>query len=85
MASLEQMQQDIQALPEEAQLLLMDFIEILKKRYPQVNQSEANAEDNPYEKFKESGFIGCVSVEENLSTNYKQVLSEEWNKKYDHR
>ncbi|MGI0486395.1 hypothetical protein ACN4EK_13225 [Pantanalinema rosaneae CENA516] len=67
MSSLEQMQQDIQALPEEAQLLLMDFIEILKKRYPQVDQSKANAEGNPYEKFKESGFIGCVSVGENLS------------------
>ena len=39
MPSLEQMQQDIQALPEEAQLLLMDFIEILKKRYPQPDQA----------------------------------------------
>lgn len=39
MPSLEQMQQDIQALPEEAQLLLMDFIEILKKRYPQRDQA----------------------------------------------
>jgi hypothetical protein len=85
MLSLEQMQQDIQALPEEAQLLLMDFIEILKKRYPQVDQAKADSEDSPYQKFKESGFIGCVSVEENLSTNYKQVLSEEWNTKYDHR
>ncbi|MDX2271006.1 MAG: DUF2281 domain-containing protein [Cyanobacteriota bacterium] len=85
MSSLEQMQQDIQALPEEAQLLLMDFIEILKKRYPQVDQSKANAEDSSYQKFKESGFIGCVSVEENLSTDYKQVLSEGWNTKYDHR
>ncbi|GAB4148733.1 MAG: hypothetical protein Fur0046_27270 [Cyanobacteria bacterium J069] len=85
MSSLEQMQQDIQALPEEAQLLLMDFIEILKKRYLQVDRPQTNSEGSPYQKFKASGFIGCVSVEENLSTTYKQVLSEEWNTKYDHR
>lgn len=34
MLNLEQIQQDIQDLPDEAQLLVADFIEILKKRYP---------------------------------------------------
>ena len=33
MSSLEQVKADIQDLPEEAQALLIDFIEILKKRY----------------------------------------------------
>jgi hypothetical protein len=85
MANLEQIQQDIQELPEEAQTLLMDFIAILKQRYPKPDPVEANSEKSPYQKFKESGFIGCVSVEENLSSSYKQVLSEQWGTKYDHR
>jgi len=33
MINLEQIQQDINQLPEEAQNLLIDFIELLKKRY----------------------------------------------------
>ncbi|PNW30057.1 UNVERIFIED_CONTAM: DUF2281 domain-containing protein [Euhalothece sp. KZN 001] len=85
MLSLEQIQQDIQELPEEAQALLADFIEILKKRYSNSTQPEIKCEESPYQKFKESGFIGCVSVEENLSTTYKQVLSEELSAKYDYR
>jgi hypothetical protein len=32
-----------------------------------------------------SGFIGCCSVESDLSTNYKSVLSSQLNQKYDHR
>ncbi len=47
MNSLKQMQKDIQELPEEAQTLLMDFIEILKKRYPQPDQPNAKSGDNP--------------------------------------
>ncbi len=85
MSNLEQLQTDVEALPAEAQLLLMDFLEILKKRYPQKNQPESTADPDPYQQFQESGFIGCVSVEENLSTTYKQVLSETWGAKYDHR
>ncbi len=84
MLTLEQIQKDIQELPEEAQNLLIDFVEILKKRYSKPAQAEINSEKSTYQKFKESGFIGCVSVEENLSTTYKQVLSEELSAKYDH-
>lgn len=85
MLILEQIQKDIQDLPEEAQNLLMDFVEILKKRYPKPAQPETTSENSTYQKFQESGFIGCVSVEENLSTTYKQVLSEKLSAKYDHR
>jgi mRNA-degrading endonuclease RelE of RelBE toxin-antitoxin system len=85
MLTLEQIQKDIQELPEEAQNLLIDFVEILKKRYSKPAQTETTSEKSTYQKFKESGFIGCVSVEENLSTTYKQVLSEELSAKYDHR
>jgi len=82
MNSLEQVKEDIQDLPEEAQALLIDFVAILKKRYARPKQ--AIEEKSTYEKFKDSGFIGCVSVEEDLSTTYKQVLAEEWNQKHDH-
>jgi len=85
MIALEKLQKDIQELPEEAQNLLADFIEILKKRYPKPAPSEEATEKSPYQKFKESGLIGYVSVEEDLSTTYKQVLSEKLSNKYDHR
>jgi predicted metal-dependent hydrolase len=38
-----------------------------------------------FEILEESGFIGCCSVESDLSTNYKQVLAIELEAKYDHR
>ena len=38
-----------------------------------------------FEILEESGFIGCCSVESDLSTNYKQVLATELEAKYDHR
>lgn len=40
MSPLDQIQKDIQELPEKAQNLLMDLIEILKKRYPKPIQPE---------------------------------------------
>jgi hypothetical protein len=82
--SLEQLQQEIHLLPEEAQVLLVDFFEILKKRYVKSLPESLSLEVDPYQKFKDSGFIGCVSIEEDLSTTYKQVLSEKWGNKYDH-
>ncbi len=36
MTSIEQIQNDIQTLPPEAQDLLIDFIQLLKKRYPET-------------------------------------------------
>lgn len=65
---------------------VLDFIDFICDR-PQV-QSQPNLnsqEKSTYQKFVESGLIGCVEVEENLSTTYKQVLAEELAKKYDHR
>lgn len=82
MSSSEQIQRDIQDLPEEAQALLIDFIEVLKRRYV---RPERASQQSPYERFKDSGFIGCVSVEKDLSTTYKQVLIDEWGQKHDHR
>jgi hypothetical protein len=36
MIKIEQINQEINALPEEAQLLLIDFTQVLKKRYSQT-------------------------------------------------
>ena len=103
MASLEQIQKELQILPQEALSLVYQFIQLLKKssQTPQNNQvsqpsststtldSNATATDNSrgdvYKRFKASGLIGCVSLEEDLSTTYKQVLAKEWSEKYDHR
>ncbi|MCC5656205.1 DUF2281 domain-containing protein [Nostoc sp. XA010] len=81
----EEIYRDIDTLPEEAQTLLLDFIQLLKKRYPQPESKNHSQEKSLYEKFDEIGLIGCCSVEENLSTTYKEVLSNTLDKKYDHR
>ena len=75
MPNLEQLQQDFQALPEEAQTLLINYMETLKQQYLKPETPSPESTTSPYQKFQESGFIGCVSVEENLSTTYKQVLT----------
>jgi ABC-type uncharacterized transport system auxiliary subunit len=84
MTPLEQIQQDIQALPPEALNLLAQFIQLLKKTFS-TSQTPQTAQKNIYEQFENSGLIGCMSAEENLSTNYKEILAEEWGRKYDHR
>jgi hypothetical protein len=73
--NLEQLQQDFQALPAEAQTLLINYLETLKQQYLKPETPIPESTTSPYQKFKESGFIGCVSIEEDLSTTYKQVLS----------
>jgi hypothetical protein len=79
----EEIYKDIDTLPEEAQILLLDFIHLLKKRYPQPESKSHSQEKSLYEKFDEIGLIGCCSVEENLSTTYKEVLSNTLMNKYD--
>lgn len=85
MTLLEKIQKDLQDLPEEAQSLLLEFIEILKKRYSKPDPEVQSSEKGTYKKFQESGLIGSVSVEEDLSTTYKQVLFEDLSTKHDHR
>ncbi|MEH1869030.1 MAG: DUF2281 domain-containing protein [Nostoc sp.] len=70
----EEIYRDIDTLPEEAQILLLDFIQLLKKRYPQSESKNHSQEKSLYDKFDEIGLIGCCSVEENLSITYKEVL-----------
>ncbi len=47
MINLEQIQQDINQLPEEAQNLLIDFIELLKKRYSLAKKPEIAGKNKP--------------------------------------
>lgn len=49
--STEQIQKDIDKLPEEAQYLLIDFIQILRKRYPEVINEKPIQEDPLIELF----------------------------------
>ena len=65
---------------------ILDFIDFIRSRTQvQPQPSVVPQEKSTYQKFVESGLIGCVEVEEDLSTTYKQVLAEGWAKKYDHR
>jgi len=59
---LENIHQEIDNLPEEAQELLVDLIHILKKRYSSTAISEKPVTN--YENFKKIGLIGCCSTEE---------------------
>jgi len=79
---LETIHQEIDNLPNEAQELLIDFIHILKKRYPSTATPDKPV--NNYENLKKIGLIASCSTDQNLSTNYKQILAEGWAKKYDH-
>ncbi|MEH1810035.1 DUF2281 domain-containing protein [Nostoc sp.] len=81
----EEIYRDIDTLPEEAQILLLDFIQLLKKRYPQSESENHSQEKSLDDKFDEIGLIGCCSVDENLSITYKEVLSNTLDNKYDHR
>ncbi len=85
MSELEHIYQDIDSLPEEAKIILLDFIKLLKKCYSK-SETEAHQEEKTlYKKFEKIGLIGCCSVEEDLSTNYKEVLTDILASKYDHR
>lgn len=85
MTTLEQIQQDIQALPEDALNLLAQFIQLLKKGQqlspPKSPEAQPTLAPDPTDW---SDFIGCMEAEEDLSVNYKTYLSEELAQKYDH-
>jgi hypothetical protein len=74
--NLNTIQQDIAELPPEAQQIVLDLVDRLKKRY---------VTDLPEATTDWSDFIGCLEAESDLSRNYKTYLSRELGKKYDHR
>jgi hypothetical protein len=73
--STEQIQKDIDKLPEEAQYLLIDFIQILRKRYPEVTTQKTVISDHPLSFLEEaSEFIGCLEGGSgDLATNKKHL------------
>ena len=85
MTEEEQIYQDINALPEEAQNLLVDFIQSLKHRYSRTKVGNQLDHKSIYDRFEESGFTGCCAVEEDLAIGYKEVLASLLESKYDHR
>lgn len=80
MLKLETIQKEIAELPPDAQQIIFDLVDVLKKRYFSNLQ-------NPLEKKTQdwSDFIGCMEAEPDLSRNYKTYLSNELDEKYDHR
>ena len=91
MLNIEQVQKDINELPEEAQTLLIDFLDFLKQRYSVAKKQEVqsnptlSSQSSTLDILKESGLIGCISAESELSTHYKSVIREGLNCKYDNR
>ncbi|CCQ52420.1 hypothetical protein WH8501_26750 [Crocosphaera watsonii WH 8501] len=61
-----------------------EYIKIAAQKAISENEQKTQ-EPTLYDKFMESGLIGCCSVEEDLSTTYKQVLSDSLESKYDQR
>ena len=73
MTKIEQLNQEIQELPEEAQELLIDFIQILKRRYRNVS---VNPEERTSFLEDAAEFAGCLEGGPgDLATN-KQYLKE---------
>ncbi|MFM7578737.1 MAG: hypothetical protein ACKN9E_06895 [Microcystaceae cyanobacterium] len=81
----EQIQKDIENLPEDAQYLLIDFLEILKKRYSKTQpESSPSALEPETTEDDWSDLIGSIEAEPDLSRNYKNYLNQELGEKYDH-
>ena len=74
MTELEQIHQDIDALPTEAKALVFDFVQLLKRLHLPSQPEPQATKQSVYDRFEESGLIGCCDVEEDLSTTYKDVL-----------
>ena len=79
MIKIEQIQKEINDLPEEAQLLLIDFIGLLKKRYSSSDTD--NIELKPLENITDEPFIGMWKDREEMKDSSKwvrQTRKQEW-------
>ncbi len=73
MINIKELETDIENLPEEAQLLLIDFLEILKKRYTEPLKNQIKIEDEP--------FVGMWEAQEDMNDSsewVKQVRKQQW-------
>lgn len=79
MINLDTLQQDIASLPLDAQQIIVELVDVLKKRYLQNQQEITEHTTQDW-----SDFIGCIEAESDLSKNYKTYLDTELMQKYDH-
>ena len=77
MLKLDTIQKEIAELPPDAQQIIFDLVDVLKKRYFPNPQKLPETTVNDW-----SDFIGCMDAESNLSRNYKTYLSDELDEKY---
>ncbi len=80
MLKIDTIQKEIAELPSDAQQIIFDLVDILKKRYFPNPQKIAETTVNDW-----SDFIGCMDAESDLSKNYKTYLSNELDEKYANR
>jgi hypothetical protein len=80
MLKLETIQKEIADLPPDAQQIIFDLVDILKKRYFLNPQKLPETKVNDW-----SDFIGCMDAESDLSRNHKTYLSNELDEKYANR
>jgi len=69
--NLDTIQQDIASLPPDAQQIIVELVEVLKKRYLQNQQKSS---ENSLQDW--SDFIGCIEAETDLSKNHKNYLAD---------
>ena len=83
---IEEIYRDIDTLPEEAQTLLLDFIQLLKKRYPQT-ELENNTSISPHQILESlsdldpwtQSLIGVIPLEaQNPEESYVNYLEEKY-------
>lgn len=85
MTNLNTIQQDIANLSPHTQKIIFDLVELLKNQSPPTPTHPQKSPKSNYEALKALGLIGFMTDDDqNLSTNYKQVLAEGWGQKYDH-
>lgn len=91
MLDLKTLQKDINELPEEAQTLLADFIDLLKKRYSTAKKQEINPNQSHNQQrsnleiLRDADLVSCISSEPGLSSDYKSVIQQDLDSKYDNR
>lgn len=70
---------EIDTFPEELQLLLLDFIELLKKRYPSLKKDNLNLEIT--ENIDDESFIGMWKDREDMQNSHdwvRKIREQEW-------
>lgn len=72
---------EIDTFPEELQLLLLDFIALLKKRYPSLKTENIDLDIADKDKIDEESFIGMWKDREDMKNSnewVRQTREQEW-------